>query len=73
VKRIVFSKIKNIILQGSALSEIILLYTKNQRTVARDLLKNVIFQKFRFALILREFLSYFSSFLHTSWHRQDRL
>jgi hypothetical protein len=36
-----------------------LLYTKNQRTVARDLLKKCYFQKLRFALLLRDFRTIF--------------
>jgi hypothetical protein len=59
---------RNKFFKGLLFFEIVLLYTKNQRTMAPDFQKYCFFQKLRFAVILKEFSSYFSSFIHTSWH-----
>jgi hypothetical protein len=58
--------------QGSALMNYFALHKKSKNYGTRSL-KNVIFQKLRFALILRDFSNYFSSFIHTGWHRQYKL
>jgi hypothetical protein len=55
---------KEINFQGSALMNYFALHKKSKNYGTRSL-KNVIFQKLRFALILRDFSNYFSSFIHT--------
>jgi hypothetical protein len=75
-KELFFTHFKNIIQRNKFSRDcsyrLFLLYTKNQRIVAGDSLKNVIFQKLRFALFSNYFSS-FSSFIHTGWHRQHKL
>jgi hypothetical protein len=43
-------------------------FTQKIKELWHEIFKILFFQKLMFAVILREFSSYFSSFIHTSWH-----
>jgi hypothetical protein len=73
-RELFFHTLKNIIQRNkfSRVCSYFALHKKSKNYGTRSL-KNVIFQKLRFALILRDFSNYFSSFIHTGWHRQYKL